>query len=493
MAMMMTGRVLLVCAVCVLWCGLSGIATDGVGGGDGSADEDLLLQWRAWLRRECAEEVSRRTGGRENASVVEECVHQGMDGVRAVVDGRRRWRRQRIVVAAAAAGNGDVSTDKDGQARNKEVSPPEIKDEKPVASGQESTDATRGKDQTTQNTSAAIVSLKKLISGKKKQEEGERMTEKEDGDNEDEEVEDEAKIRETTPVVPPPTAAAGGGIKPPSGASGPAAPGAILTSRSSSGVDSSSRIGDEGSTVGISPNAVGKPSRQDKVPEAEESQHAQRHDGVAADTLNNGPEQNGSAPTTGQNENEVATLGAGGSRSSREQITVKGGSEASRTDESSADPNTKLQENEKTPLKPSQAAATEPKTQHEVLTSVKEETKSKSTDASANLPDAPKSSEEHPASAATTMQSTSTGSQEAAATPSSNRISSLHEETTTGNNITENAQPPKETPVEGTAMKTTTATTGDSDGSTAASHTTSPPLLLLLVVASAAAAAVVAA
>ncbi|ESS60255.1 mucin-associated surface protein (MASP) [Trypanosoma cruzi Dm28c] len=51
---------------------------------------------------------------------------------------------------------------------------------------------------------------------------------------------------------------------------------------------------------------------------------------------------------------------------------------------------------------------------------------------------------------------------------------------------------PKETPVTATAMKTTTATPGDSDGSTAVSHTTSP-LLLLLVVACAAAAAVVAA
>ncbi|KAF5217715.1 Mucin-associated surface protein (MASP) subgroup S130 [Trypanosoma cruzi] len=492
MAMMMTGRVLLVCVLCVPWCGLSGIAADGVGGGDGSADGELLLQWRNRLRRECAEEVSRRTGGSGNASAVDECVRQAMESVRAVVDGRRRWRRQRIAVVAAsaaatAAGKGDVSTDKDGQARNKEVSPPEIKDEKPVASGQESTDATRRKDQTTQDPSAAIVSRKKLISDQKQEE---------DEDNEDEEAEEEAKIRETPPPVVPPVAAAGGGggIKPPSGASGPAGPGAILTSRSSSGLDSSSRIGDEGSTVSISPNAVGKPSKQDKVPEAKESQHAQPHDGVAADTLNNGPEQNSSAPTTtGQNYNEVATLGAGGLRSSGEQITVKGGLEASRTDESSADPNTKLQESEKTPLKSSQAAAKEPKTYHEVLTSVKEETKSKSTDASENLPDAAKSINEHPASAATTMQSTSTGSQEAAVTPSSNGIPPLHEETTTGTDTTENAQPPKETTVEATAMKNGTATTGDSDGSTAVSHTTSPLLLLLLVVACAAAAAVVAA
>ncbi|KAF8307567.1 Mucin-associated surface protein (MASP), subgroup S121 [Trypanosoma cruzi] len=109
MAMMMAGRVLLVCALCVLWCGLSGVAADGAGVvSDGSADEDLLLQWRAWLRRKCAEEVSRRTGGSANASAVEECVHQGMDGVRAVVDGRGRWRRQQFAVAAAG-GPGDKS------------------------------------------------------------------------------------------------------------------------------------------------------------------------------------------------------------------------------------------------------------------------------------------------------------------------------------------------------------------------------------------------
>ncbi|EAN99287.1 Mucin-associated surface protein (MASP) [Trypanosoma cruzi] len=110
MTMMMTGRVLLVCALCVLWCGvcgLPGIAADGVGGGDGSAGEDLLLQWRAWLRRECAEQVSRRTGGGANVSAVEECVRQGMESLHAVTDGRSRWRRQRIAAAAAADGAGN--------------------------------------------------------------------------------------------------------------------------------------------------------------------------------------------------------------------------------------------------------------------------------------------------------------------------------------------------------------------------------------------------
>ncbi|KAF8303220.1 Mucin-associated surface protein (MASP), subgroup S133 [Trypanosoma cruzi] len=107
MAMMMTGRVLLVCALCVLWWVFSGVAADGAGGGDGSAGEDLRALWFTRLRRECAEEVIRRTGGRTNASTVEECVRRGLESLRAVVDGRRRWRHQQFAVAAAAdiAGN----------------------------------------------------------------------------------------------------------------------------------------------------------------------------------------------------------------------------------------------------------------------------------------------------------------------------------------------------------------------------------------------------
>ncbi|KAF5222538.1 Mucin-associated surface protein (MASP) subgroup S129 [Trypanosoma cruzi] len=102
MVMMMTGRVLLVCALCVLWCGAAVVvsAADGAEE-DGSAGEYLISRWRAYLRRECVEKVSRRTGGRANASAVEECVRQGMDGARAVADGRRRWGRHRYAVAAA--------------------------------------------------------------------------------------------------------------------------------------------------------------------------------------------------------------------------------------------------------------------------------------------------------------------------------------------------------------------------------------------------------
>ncbi|PBJ78577.1 mucin-associated surface protein [Trypanosoma cruzi cruzi] len=103
MAMMMTGRVLLVCALCVLWCGVCGGASVGVSGGDGSAGENLIAGRRSQLRRECAGEVLRRTGGRANASAVEECVRQGIDGVRAVLDGRRRWGPQRSAVVVVAA------------------------------------------------------------------------------------------------------------------------------------------------------------------------------------------------------------------------------------------------------------------------------------------------------------------------------------------------------------------------------------------------------
>ncbi|KAF8303173.1 Mucin-associated surface protein (MASP), subgroup S134 [Trypanosoma cruzi] len=116
MAMMMTGRVLLVCALCVLWWGLPGVVADGAGGGDGSAGEDLRALWLTRLRRECAEEVIRRTGGRTNASAVEECVYQGLESLRAVVDGRRRWRHQRYVVAAVEGvvdGKGNIGQSDD--------------------------------------------------------------------------------------------------------------------------------------------------------------------------------------------------------------------------------------------------------------------------------------------------------------------------------------------------------------------------------------------
>ncbi|KAF8301158.1 Mucin-associated surface protein (MASP), subgroup S133 [Trypanosoma cruzi] len=116
MAMMMTGRVLLVCALCVLWRGVCVVAVpaaDVAGGGDGGADEYFVLRWHAQLRRECAEAFGRRTEGRKDVFTVDDCVRRGMDGVRAVVDGRSRWRRQHSAVVAAAA-DGEVD-DKSGE------------------------------------------------------------------------------------------------------------------------------------------------------------------------------------------------------------------------------------------------------------------------------------------------------------------------------------------------------------------------------------------
>ncbi|EKF30757.1 mucin-associated surface protein (MASP), putative [Trypanosoma cruzi marinkellei] len=116
MAMMMTGRVLLVCALCVLWCGIAGVADSAADGvGDGSADGYSLSQWRILWRR-CAEEVSRKTKGGWNTFAVEECVHHGIDGVRAIVDGPSRWRRQHFAVAAA-------DDDSTGDVRNSAYSP----------------------------------------------------------------------------------------------------------------------------------------------------------------------------------------------------------------------------------------------------------------------------------------------------------------------------------------------------------------------------------
>ncbi|KAF8286722.1 Mucin-associated surface protein (MASP), subgroup S125 [Trypanosoma cruzi] len=101
--MTMTGRVLLVCALCVLWCGAGG------GDADGGSVEYSFAGRRAQLRRGCVEKVGRRTGGGANISAVEECVRRGMDGVRAVVDGRSRWRRRQFAVAAADGGSDDKS------------------------------------------------------------------------------------------------------------------------------------------------------------------------------------------------------------------------------------------------------------------------------------------------------------------------------------------------------------------------------------------------
>ncbi|KAF5219055.1 Mucin-associated surface protein (MASP) subgroup S117 [Trypanosoma cruzi] len=74
MAMMMTGRALLVCALCVLWSGLSGIAADDAG----SAGEKLLSNWQKLLKSECETDNTSKTDGKLNESAVNCCVHHAM-------------------------------------------------------------------------------------------------------------------------------------------------------------------------------------------------------------------------------------------------------------------------------------------------------------------------------------------------------------------------------------------------------------------------------
>ncbi|PBJ71358.1 mucin-associated surface protein [Trypanosoma cruzi cruzi] len=64
----------------------------------------------------CGRDARRRSAGGQDAFAVEECVRRGMDGVRAVVDGRRRWRRQHFAVAAAA--DGGSGNDEDHREEN---------------------------------------------------------------------------------------------------------------------------------------------------------------------------------------------------------------------------------------------------------------------------------------------------------------------------------------------------------------------------------------
>ncbi|RNC53973.1 putative mucin-associated surface protein (MASP) [Trypanosoma cruzi] len=150
MAMMMTGRVLLVCALCVLWCGIDGVAEteEPVIGVVPGVDEYLVVEWRSQLRSECAEKAGRRTGGRANPSAVEECVRQGMEGLRTFVDGRRRWRRQQFAVAADDDGSGNdgrnsVSSQKAVSVTGT-VLPDDPKLKSPIAPGPVLADTTTG-------------------------------------------------------------------------------------------------------------------------------------------------------------------------------------------------------------------------------------------------------------------------------------------------------------------------------------------------------------
>ncbi|EKF27288.1 mucin-associated surface protein (MASP), putative, partial [Trypanosoma cruzi marinkellei] len=175
-------------------CGAVGVVR---GGGDGSAGEYLLLQLRARLQTECAEEVGKGTGDRANASAVQECVRHGMDSLHAVVGRRSCWRRQRPAVAASALateggvkeslnrGKGDLS-------KTNKALLPETKNELLVGSEQElEATTTTGNDGALMNSITAIMSPQNGFSDQEKEGENNNKQEEDADDTEEEEEEDE--------------------------------------------------------------------------------------------------------------------------------------------------------------------------------------------------------------------------------------------------------------------------------------------------------------
>ncbi|PBJ77867.1 mucin-associated surface protein [Trypanosoma cruzi cruzi] len=86
MAMTMTGRVLLVCALCVLWYGAGGGFADkeakvpaGVVASNRTDEENLILNWYVLTQEECANEST--TGGKFNVTAERICIHKVMKGV----------------------------------------------------------------------------------------------------------------------------------------------------------------------------------------------------------------------------------------------------------------------------------------------------------------------------------------------------------------------------------------------------------------------------
>ncbi|EAN99856.1 Mucin-associated surface protein (MASP) [Trypanosoma cruzi] len=83
---MMTGRVLLVCALCVLWCGAGGGFADkvveaaaGVVASNRTDEENLILNWYVLTQEECANEST--TGGKLNVTAERICMHKVMKGI----------------------------------------------------------------------------------------------------------------------------------------------------------------------------------------------------------------------------------------------------------------------------------------------------------------------------------------------------------------------------------------------------------------------------
>ncbi|KAF8292163.1 Mucin-associated surface protein (MASP), subgroup S104 [Trypanosoma cruzi] len=80
MAMMLTGRVLLVCALCVLWCGAGcGVAMEsslpGATTVQSAWPEDLFLMWHELLKNECRAKIK---DGNFDELAVNCCVHNAM-------------------------------------------------------------------------------------------------------------------------------------------------------------------------------------------------------------------------------------------------------------------------------------------------------------------------------------------------------------------------------------------------------------------------------
>ncbi|PBJ73636.1 mucin-associated surface protein [Trypanosoma cruzi cruzi] len=86
MAMMMTGRVLLVCALCVLWCGVGGIHADKeakVPAGDVASEttpvDRIILNWHVQMKEDCATDNTKNKT--VNVPAMKRCIQVAMKGV----------------------------------------------------------------------------------------------------------------------------------------------------------------------------------------------------------------------------------------------------------------------------------------------------------------------------------------------------------------------------------------------------------------------------
>nr|ALD09578.1 mucin-associated surface protein [Trypanosoma cruzi] len=85
MAMMMAGRVLLVCALCVLWCGAGGgFAKEAEASANGAASKTtpvdrIILNWHKLTHEEC--ETDNTKNGTVNVPAMKRCIQVAMKGV----------------------------------------------------------------------------------------------------------------------------------------------------------------------------------------------------------------------------------------------------------------------------------------------------------------------------------------------------------------------------------------------------------------------------